>query len=221
MNQRKVYDLDADTSGGRRPIDAGWSKKKKRIVGVSAAVLAISAAAGGAWTLYINTAPGLPTTADEAVATIGSARWDNLDADRKQQYMEETWRLTRDLPRERRRELFEDEKTRDAMRDAWRERMDEMIRDFARGEEMEWGPPGGRRDRDGDEDAERPQRRERPELTAEERAERMEAMRNAMNQRMNEQLSSGNAQSGALRTEMFQRMRQGGGPGGPGGRRGR
>jgi hypothetical protein len=218
MSDHRIYDLDAEMSSGRRPIDAGWSKRKKRIVAAAAGVAALLALGGGAYALYINSAPGLPGSVDEAVATIGSARWDNLDADRKRQYLEETRRLMEGIPWEERREMFRDDDVRDALREAMRDRMDEIARKFARGEDVEFGPP--RRPRAEDEQGERPRRPDFDEMTPEERAAMRDRMRNMVNQRFNEMLSSGNAQSGALQMEMRQSMRSGRGAG-PGGRRGR
>lgn len=215
MSDHKIYDLDAEMSSGRRPIDAGWSKRKKRIVGAIAGLAALLAIGGGAYALYMNSAPGLPGSVDEAVATIGSSRWDNLDADRKRQYLEETRRLMEGIPWEERRDMFRDEDVRDAMREAMRDRMDEIARKFARGEEIEWGPPRPRR---GDDEGERPRRPDFEDMTPEERDAMRERMRNRINQQFNSMLSSGNAQSGALQMEMRRSMRAGRGGAGRGGR---
>jgi len=104
---------------------------------------------------------------------------------------------------------------------------DEAARRYARGESMEglFGPRPERREgerREGPPGSEE-MRQRWAQMSEEERQkareEMMERMRNEMNQRVSEQASSGNAQDGGLRGEMFKR--RGGGPGaGRGGRGG-
>ncbi|MEC9372534.1 MAG: hypothetical protein VYC34_01765 [Planctomycetota bacterium] len=206
-----------DDAPARKPIDASWSKRRRVIVGALSAVVAVAALSGAAYAFYMNSAPGLPTTADEALATINSARFDNLSEDRRRQYMAEAGRLFRDMDAEKRRQLFTDEQNREALRAMREEFFDEMARRFARGESMfPEGMQRPRRERPEGEEGQRPPRPEgMEEMTPE---QRREAMRNRINEGLNDQISSGNAQSGALRGEMFKR-RGAGGPGG-GGRRG-
>lgn len=209
------YDLDAEMSEARKPIDAGWSPKKKKIVGAACATVAVGVLAAGAWVATATAAPSLPTTAAEAVAVMSSDRFNSLDPERKRQYATEAGRLIRGLSDEERRTLLRDDKNRDAMRKLWEEMSDEMARRIARGEQVERpGPPAGARPPAGD-------RPPREELTAEQRAERMEERRQEMNKRFTESLASGNSQSGALRAEMFKKFfSQGGGRGGGGPRGG-
>ncbi len=212
------YDLDAQMASLKRaPIDARWSPRKRKIVAAACALSAGGALAGGADAAWYHAPPGMPRTAQEAVAVLESGRFERMDASRRQQYAEEAGRLLRDLPDEQRRALFQDEETREALRALWEERMAYIVRRFARGEEIErpGAPgPGGPR-------AQGP-RPDFQNLTDEERAAMRERMRAEARNRMNEQFSSGNAQTGGLQGEMFKRMAaQGGfggrGPGGPGG----
>lgn len=212
-----VYNLDeAAKAESRKPIDASWSPAKKRVVAIACAALATSAVGYGSWAMLSRMPPGLPKTADDALAVINSAKFDRLDAERKQQYLEETMRLVRELPEEQRRTYWRDEKNREAFRKFMEERFDDAARRFARGEELPnmfpGGPPRGPRPEG--------EQAQRPQLTEEERAARMEQMRSEMNKRIGEQIKSGNAQSGGLRGEMMKRGGMGGGRGGWGGRGG-
>jgi hypothetical protein len=165
------------------------------------------AIAGGMLLSAASASVRLPKTADEAVATLASGRVSDLDADRRAAWMEEARRLLRELDEEQRRALFQDEETRRTMGDLMRDRMDERARRFARGEELEWGPPGGFRPED------REAMRERFEnMTEEERQALRDEMRRQAEESTREQFESGNAQSGGLQQEMFKR--------GGGGRRG-
>lgn len=186
--------------------------KKQGWMLLGAGVGAAVAIAGG---VLISSASGsvrLPRTADEAMTTLTSGKLDGLDADRRAAWMDEARRLMRDLTEEQRRALFEDEEARRAMGDLMRDRMDERARAFARGEEIQWGPPGGFRPED------REQMRERFEsMTDEERAAMRDEMMRQAQESAREQVQSGNAQSGGLQQEMMKR----GGGGGRGGRGGR
>lgn len=205
------YDVTDDLSP-RAPIDAGWPKWKKALVGGGCIGLAVAALATAGVLLYNARPVGLPKTAQEAVDVMGSARFAKLDDDRRAQYADEAWRLIRELPQEERRGMLSDEQSREAMRAMREEMIDEMVRRYARGEEMPgFGRPPPRE--------ERPEREDRPnwrEMSEEDREAAMERMRSVMNQRIDSQMSSGNAQTGALRGEMFKRR----GAGGGGGRRG-
>lgn len=212
------YDLDAAMEATRRPLDAGWSKRKKTIVGSSCAAGAIAALSIGAWAMSASTPPPLPRSAQEAIAVLSSDRFERMDADRRRQYAAEAQRLLASMSPEERREMMRDVENREAMRALGEELFDDAARRFARGEEMPqpfWGGGVRRTDREGppvrmrDENAERP--------TPEQIAEMREQMRQRMEERLAEQFRSGNAQSAGLRAEMFKRMmRSGGGVGGPG-----
>jgi len=214
MAQR--IDIDAQMAEARRPIDANWSKQKKAVVGGGAGALALLALTGGVWAAMASRAPGLPRTADDAIAVLSSGKFDRLSRDRQSQYLAETRRLMRDMSDEDRAKLMQDERARKAFQEMREQMLDEMARRFARGEPMQWpGAPAAGERREGPTPEQMRQWREREEkMTDEERAERQERMRNMMNQRLDSQLATGNPQSGALRGEMMKRM----GFGGPGGR---
>lgn len=221
MSDHTRFDLDAAMNDGkRRAIDANWSPRKKAIVGVSAAVVAAVALGGSAWAYMGTRTPSLPKNIDQAMAVMSSGKLDRMAPERRAQYAEEARRILWSLSDEERRRLFEDEKSREALRAIREQSMDDMAYRIARGEQVDWsqfGPP--RREMT---DEERQRMREEWQrmaaATPEERAARMEEMRNRIANEMRQQLATGNAQSGALRGEM---MGRGGGRGGPGGMMGR
>ena len=231
MPQR--INLDEQLAPERKTIDADWSKQRKTIVGVGAAVLAVSAVTAGAFLMIRAQPPKLPTTAEEAIVVLGSAKYERLDSERKLQYATESARLLRELPPEERREIMRDGENREALRQLMEEMMDDAAKKFARGEELEFqgfgfrGPPRGERDgnREGRERPERPEG-DRENMTEEEREQRRAEGRQRMANRFSNALQSGNAQSMGLRGEMFKRMMQSGqmpgrrGGGGGGGGRG-
>ena len=204
--------LDEQMEAGRQTIDAKWSPTTRRLVTVGAVVVAVGAITGGVWTASAFSTPGLPATAEEALAVLGSPRFERMSAGRKSAYAEEAGRLLRELPEESRRDMFRDEEQRQAMRALMQQRMGDMARAVARGETPDFRamfrgarPPG---------DPDRQRRRE--EMTEEEREARRAERRERMRERMNEQFQSGNAQTGALMGEMFKTGSFGGGRGGGG-----
>ncbi len=209
MSEHQRFDLDEAAAGGRAPIDASWSKARKRGVAIGAVSLAALALSGGAWFAMAQQPPRLPQSAAEALEVMGSDRFDRLDDERKRQYASEARRLIRELPEEERRDAWdeESEEARRAMREAW---LDDMARRRARGEEIEWPPR----------DMPRPDRRRWQEMSDEERQEMRRQMLAEIRARMAEAVESGNGQSSALRMELMTSGRGRGGPGG-GGRRGR
>ncbi len=182
----------------------------KMVVGTACVVVSAGAIAGGLW-LRASQAPlAMPVSVDEALAGIESDAYAKADPQRRRQYATEAAKLMRDLSEEERRELWEQARDDEALREAFRkmmqDRWDEMIRERARGGEMErpdWGRRGGDR-----------QRPDPDEMTDEQR-ERMEQMRERMRERIAEQLretwDSGDAQSSGLRQEFFKNMDRGGG----------
>ena len=180
-----------DDERPRRPIDSSWSPRKKRAVGVSLGVVALAAIGVGVWVWFSGRPPALPTSAGEAVAVIGSARFDRLDEARKRQYLAEAARLLQGVPEDERRALFEDEATRDALGAIMRNRMDDAARALARGEDPPAFPGGGP-----------------PNLDALP-PEMRDMIRARINEQTAQQIMSGNAQSTGLRMEMMQRVRRG------------
>lgn len=226
MPQR--IDLDQQAAEARRPIDANWSPKKKKAVGLAAGAVALLALTGGVWAALSARQPGLPTSAEDVLSVMSSPAFEKMSSDRKSQYIAEAQRIMRDMSDEDRAKLREDERARKAMEQMRNEMFDEMARRFARGEPMQWpGAPGAGERREGPSPEELRRRREQAEqMSEEDRAARMEQMRQRINQQFDSQVSGGNAQSGGLRSEMFKRgmggMRGGGGrPGGGGGGGGR
>ncbi len=219
MTEHKRINLD-EASESRAPIDANWSRRKKMTVGIVAAICATSAVSAGVWWTMASRPPRLPRTADEAVVLLASSQFDRLSEDRQRQYAAEAGRLMRELPDEERRALFQDESNRDAMRKVFEERMDEMVRNFARGEEMNRGrfPRGERPPRAEGEEGRPPFNPE--EMTDEERQRRMDERKERMNEQILTNAQSGNAQSSGLRAEMMKRMTKSGGGWGGGGRGG-
>ncbi len=223
MSERQNGDARRQIGGGsllegietapRRPIDASWSIARKRLVSVGAAALAIAALGAGGWAWWVNRPVSLPTSASEAIALMSSERFDRLSEDRRASYAAEAARLFRELSEEQRRALREAEGAREAWRELMRQRMDEMARRVARGEEIERperpaGPPREVMERFRN-------------MTDEERAAMRERRIAQMNESMNERMTTGNSQSGALMSEMVRsRFAQGGRGGRRGGPRG-
>ncbi|HED53841.1 MAG TPA: hypothetical protein ENJ00_06530 [Phycisphaerales bacterium] len=116
----------------RRPVDADWTKRKRIVVGSAIALLACAAVGYGGFIAWQNRPVHLPTSAEQAIATINSGRVDRLGEDRKRQYFAEAARLMREVPEDKRRDLFTQE-NRDAMRQVMMEQMDTSIREIARG----------------------------------------------------------------------------------------
>lgn len=227
-------DLQSNTKPARKSIDANWTKKQKTAAAVVAGVLAFGAVGAGIWYAVDSLPPALPTSATEALAVMKSAKFDQLDEERKQQYAEEAARLLRELPEEERRELRKDDTNRAAIDKIREEQMDEMIKKLARGEtpDMPFGPFGGGERRQGGQGGQgggNGQPREGGpggagdrwrNMSEADRAKAIEERKVRMDQRMAQQFNSGNAQKTGLRGEFFKTMRQNGGPGGPGGGRG-
>lgn len=128
--------LDVPASPKRRTIDAGWTKRRKIVVGAVSGCLAIAAAAGGLMVWSAMTPPPLPRSAEEAMRVLASDRFDRLDTERRAAYVTEASRLLREVPDDQRRAFFADlpEEHRRGMRVLMEERMDDLARRVARGE---------------------------------------------------------------------------------------
>lgn len=210
------YDLD-EAMAGRTTIDARWSPRKKKLVGVAASLVGVTAISASVWWTLRTRPPHLPRTADEAMTVLASSRFGQLDEDRQRQYQAEASRLVRQLADEDRRALLRDEANREAIRKLWQARFDDIARRFARGEETPFGrfrPRGGRR---GDRTARDPDRKT---MTDQERHERRDQLRDRINEQIAQNAQTGNAQDSGLRAEMMKRVtaqRNAGGGGGGGG----
>lgn len=208
----------------RKPVDADWTKARKLAVGALATLLAISALGAGGYFFWQNRPVRLPRTAEEAVAVINAGRVDRLSADRQRQYFAEASRLMQDVPDEQRRELFRDEKSREAMRQVMMEQMDHSMREIARGNTTfeEWAAQmreqwANRRPPDGERRPEGEQRAQRPEGAPPE-GERPDAneRRQQMVSQMESRFQNGDGQRMGLMMAFRQRMGNAmRGPGGP------
>ena len=230
--------INLENVPARKSMDAEWSKGRKIMVGAAAGVICVGAIGAGIWAYVASQPPGLPRNAEDALATIQSAKFDRLDNDRKDQILAESRRLLADLSWEERRDVLGD---RDAQRALMEASMDEAARRMARGEDMGeimasmWGGRGRGGPRG--EGGERPElteeqrreraaewekrRQERENMSEEERRAAENERRQAMTDRFENQLSSGNAQNSGLRGEFFKRMSAWRDAGGGGGFRGR
>lgn len=210
----------------RLAIDADWSGRKKALVGAAAGLAAVGAVALGVWAFQAARPLPMPRTSEQAIAVLKSAKFERLPSARKVQITAEARRLLGDLPPEQRRELFRDEDNRDAMRNLMEASFEETARRYARGEDLDAirrdmglpGGPGMRGPRDGqprDRGDAPPADGARPPgdggdgggMTDEQReAQRAERMAR-FQERLANFFNTGSAQSGALRQEMFKRMR--------------
>ncbi len=206
----------------RRPVDADWSKRKRIVVGAVAGVLAIGAVAAGGWFAWQHRPVSLPTTAEQAIATISSGRIDRLPRDRQVQYYGEAFRLLQDTPREQWRDLF-GEDDREALGRIMRAQFEESIRQVARGEQspMEMFQNMMRNRPRGDGERNGPPRENREGGESDEsRADR----RQQFASRLQDRFQNGDAQQTGLTGEFFMMMRaareasgESGQPGGRGG----
>jgi len=192
--------IDDQLNEPRAPIDAKWSPGTRRAVIVGAVVVTVGAIAGGLWAATAFSTPGMPDTAKEALAVLGTSKFERMSPDRRSAYAEEAGRLLRDLPVEDRRDMFRDEERREAMRALMEQRMADIARMIARGEMPDFSsmmPP--RRERsDNDE-----RRQRRAEMSDEERADQRDQFRERIRERINEMYQSGNPQTSELMGEMF------------------
>ncbi|MEM1331295.1 MAG: hypothetical protein AAGG07_12115 [Planctomycetota bacterium] len=196
--------------------------KNRWIIGSAAGLVAVGAIVGGISLASANAPVNLPETADEALQVMGSTRFERLDDDRKRQYARVAARLVWEMPEEERAALRENEELETALRELRRNFFDDMVYQYARGEEtqMPFGRPGGRPGGGGNgEGGENGERRNGeggrgrggPRNWSSEMRERMVS-------RMKDSFANGNAQSSALRGEFFKRRMQSRQSDRPGGR---
>jgi hypothetical protein len=112
-----------------------FNKNKKLWVAVLVLVGA-GTLSGGVYYTWLITPPGPPKTAQEAMKTIGSARFDRMPDYRKQEYMEQAGKLFREMPDDQRRKLWHDgegnpqvHKAMETMRENF---MDQRLNEFAK-----------------------------------------------------------------------------------------
>ena len=196
MPQR--IDLDQQLAHARAPIDAGWSKRKKTVVAAASVCVAALALGYGVWMTIAQRPPRLPTSAEEALKVMDSAKYDRLGEERKRQYASETRRLLQGLTAEERRALLQGEDNED-LRSTLRDQfVDDLARRVARGDEPEIPGFGA--------DARKRQRARWDALSDEEKEQRQREMKDRARERIADAIESGNAQSTGLRTELFKKM---------------
>ncbi len=231
-------DLDAQMSAPRRPIDAEWSKPKKIAVSSVAGVLATAGLAWGIFAFVSSRPPSMPTTAEEAVLALASQNFDRLDGERQDAIRAQAVRLLAEAPPEERQRLRDEIELTEAGQRQLREAfMENMARQFARGEQDSpfaammamrgGGRPGGGEGGEGRRGP-RPDGQGRPgggggsgegEGDGPSREERQQQFRS----RIQDSMANGNAQTMALIGEFFTAMRaqrEQGQNGGGNGRRG-
>lgn len=83
--------------------------RKKKIVLISLLVLASGGVlSGGIYYTWLITPPGAPKTAEQALKTIGSARFERMPEYRKAQYFEQTQKLLEQIPQEKRQQMIQE-----------------------------------------------------------------------------------------------------------------
>ncbi len=89
-------------------MDMGnWTWEKR--LGVSLlALVAIGAVTGGIYYVWLNTPPPPPTTPQQALAVIGSVRFEHMPQYRKDEYLQQTTRLMETMTPEERQTFFKD-----------------------------------------------------------------------------------------------------------------
>lgn len=124
-----------------------WTPKRKKIAAIAFCFFSLCGLAAGAWAMLWLQPPGLPKTAEEALAVMKSAKFERLDETQKGEYADEANKLMANMPGEERRELFKND--RESMEKLMERKMEEMAKKMARGEQIEFpfggGPPRGDR----------------------------------------------------------------------------
>ncbi len=207
-------------SKARRPITPTieWTPRNKKIAVVASIVLGIGGVLFGVWSLMGSLPPRLPQTAAEAIAVMKTSRFDRLDDERKLQYTTEAARLFAALPDTERQAIFQDQESRESMRKVFEEQSAEAAKRIAFGEDprkvMESMRPPGMRGPGGAGGPGGPGGGQRPGGM---NGQMPEQVRSRIASGINNMLAGGNAQSSALRGEMFRKMQdtfRGGGSGG-------
>lgn len=176
----------------RAGIDANWSERRRRWTIVVACAVSVLALVGGVW-IYLATRPlGLPTSAQQAIDTIRSPRFKDLDPGRKGQILAEAGRLFAGLSPEARKSLQVDDAASKALKDA---SFNDYVRRLARGEKPA-KKPGNK--------AEKPKDKEAPAD-----AEAQAAATQAWVRGMRNDRQRGNAQDAGLQGEFWSQFNRG------------
>jgi hypothetical protein len=197
-------------------MKANGSKRRWILVTVLAAAAVVVLVTGVTYA-WLITPPPLPQSLEQAMGTIGSARYERMPDYRKREYLEQTRRLMREMPQDERTQVMEDVRSnpelRQTMGRVMRGEMRRRATAFAKADSAErirlldeaidtmgqWrnrgrrpdGAGGGRGDGAGRGDAE--QRSDR---------------RGRMRDRIQGMFEEGNPQDAALIGEFFRALRQ-------------
>ena len=111
------------------------SLRKRILVGVLG-ICALGAVTFGVYYAWLITPLPVAPSPEEALETIGSARFARMPDYRKEEYIDQTRRLMDQMPPEQRRELFQrartDESIRESLGQVRRQEMTQRAIDFAR-----------------------------------------------------------------------------------------
>ncbi len=133
--------------------------RNKKFLVAALSLVGVGTLSGGVYYTWLITPPGLPKTAQEAMKTIGSARYERMPDYRKQEYLEQAQKLFHEMPEDQRRALWQGGRDNQAVHQAMREMhenaMDKRMTEFAKAtpeqrtkmldeiiDQMEKGGPG-------------------------------------------------------------------------------
>lgn len=205
-------------------------KNWKRItIGSVSVLLGLGVLSGGAYAWWLGTPPPLPTTLDESITTLTSARYQRLTEEQKEPYLEQARRLTESLSPDERRSQWEKMRQNPEQQRAMREAQGDMMllraKEFAMADPirrtqivdqaigmMEMGRGATTRPaREGGDRAARannPDRPDRPEMSEEERAKQREKRMAEGKSRIQKRIEKGNPQRQAYMSEFFKAVRE-------------
>jgi hypothetical protein len=110
--------------------------RNKKILVVALILVGVGTLSGGVYYTWLITPPGPPKTAQEAMKTIGSARYERMPEYRKQEYLEQAQKLFHEMPEDQRRALWQNGEQNPAVHQAMREMhenaMNKRMEDFAK-----------------------------------------------------------------------------------------
>lgn len=99
---------------------------KKMLVGLLVVLAGISVVCGSYYAWLINPPP-TPQSAEQALATIGTSRYQRMPDYRQREYLAQTRRLFEELPQDERITLFERSRTDQAVRRSIRQLREQMM----------------------------------------------------------------------------------------------
>jgi hypothetical protein len=108
---------------------------QRKYVNIVLLVAAVAALGFGGYYAWLMIPPSMPQTAEEALATLASPRFDQMSESRKKDYLQTAGELMSKLDETQRKEMYEkmrtDEDARDAMREIRMDQMNQRMRQFA------------------------------------------------------------------------------------------